>query len=134
MTDAISSRLASYRRTLDRQVLDETGALLDAGAALLAAASGPGGPSQPPLDAVAAVGLLHSYRVRDRDDHDAQAALAMFAFVGQADPGAVPAEAGQYRRRDASPACARHGRLPWERSRPCCSHAGAERARPASAG
>ncbi len=103
MTDAISSRLASYQRTLDRQVLDETGALLDAGAALLAAASGPGGPSQPPLDAVAAVGLLHSYRVRDRDDHDAQAALAMFAFVGQADPGAVPAEAGQYRRRDARP-------------------------------
>jgi CHAT domain len=103
MTDAISSRLASYRRTLDRQVLDETGALLDAGAALLAAASGPGGPSQPPLDAVAAVGLLHSYRVRDRDDHDAQAALAMFAFVGQADPCAVPAEAGQYRRRDAWP-------------------------------
>ena len=55
------------------------------------------------------MGLLHSYRVRDRDDQDAQAALAMFAFVGQADPRAVPAEAGQYRRRDGR---ARPGRVP----------------------
>jgi len=98
MSDAISSRLASYQRTLDRQVLDETGALLDAGAALLAAASGPGGPSRPPLGAIAAVGLLHSHRVRDRDDDDSRAALAMFAFVHQADPRAVPAEARRYRR------------------------------------
>ncbi len=98
MTDAIASRLAKYQRTLDRQILDETGALLDTGEALLAAASGPTGPSQPPLDAVAAVGLLHSYRVRDRDDQDAHAALAMFAFVHQANPQAVPAEARPYQR------------------------------------